>query len=275
MKKTKIALAAIAVLAAVMTVKAEEAVSFESLYKAPVVDSGIEVPAPQAPKAVIYRFESIAGCQVVNNLFIMQPAMKDALSMLKHCSDGLKDAYGVPVTFTAANFNGSAGIEIGVGNSAAALATVKEGVIRKGGSFFGYPVKIKKLESAAAAKVVFPGKSRIDCEILVAGRRNILSFAVTGLGGPGAELLSLNPGDDYAPIIEGKDNHDIRSMNDQGGELRADEKTLVLVGDGDGCSYVRLVLFKNSGYTRGWASESGSETPNWYTADVTCSVKAL
>ncbi len=270
-----IKIVAIALLAAVTPVKAAEPASFESLYKAPAFKASMEVPAPPAPKAVIYRFESIAGCQVVNNLFIMQPAMKDALGMLRHCSDGLKDAFGVPVTFTAADINGAAGIEIGVGNSAAALATVKEGVTRKAGRFFGYPVKIRKLGGAAAPKGVFAGKSRLDCDIRVAGRSNTVSFAVAGLGGPGAELISLNPGDDYAPIIEGKDNHDIRSMNDQGGELRADENTLVLVGDGDGCTYVELVLYKNSGYTRGWASESGSETPNWYTSEVVCSVKAL
>jgi len=52
-------------------------------------------------------------------------------------------------------------------------------------------------------------------------------------------------------------------LNDQGGDLRVKEDRLWLFGDGDGYTYVDLVLFKNSGYTRGYARAYGSGD-TWY-----------
>ena len=102
-----------------------------------------------------------------------------------------------------------------------------------------------------------------------------MSFAVENLSLPKAMLLSLGATDEDNPILEGKDNVEINVMNDQGGQLDVGENALTLYGDGDGCSFIRLVLYKDSGYTRGWASESGSEADHWRTTDVSCTVKSL
>lgn len=127
----------------------------------------------------------------------------------------------------------------------------------------------------SAPALAAPKKSRLDCTIKVNGNKNTVSFAVSDLGSLDAALLTLGATDDEGPILQGEDNQEISSMNDQGGDLRVDDKTLELVGDGDGCTFVRIVLYKSTGYKRGWASESGSEVPHWYTKDVRCTVKAM
>lgn len=124
-------------------------------------------------------------------------------------------------------------------------------------------------------RAALPRKARIECAIRVNGSLNTMAFGVRGLGTTGAGLLPLNSDPQKGPIEQGEANREIYALNDQGGDLRVADDRLVLVGDSDGFSYVKIVLFRDSGYTRGWASESGSEAPNWYTRDVFCAVRPL
>jgi len=139
----------------------------------------------------------------------------------------------------------------------------------------GVPAVPGKAVSRPGRGKAFANKSRLDCVIKVNGHKNTVSFAVAKLGQPDAELLSLGAKEEDGPILEGKDNQEINSMNDQGGDMRFDGKTLSLIGDGDGFSIIEIALFADTGYTRGWASESGSNNPHWHSTDVSCTVKSL
>ncbi len=123
----------------------------------------------------------------------------------------------------------------------------------------------------------FPKKALLECKIVVTPKSvNVLKIGVENLGTPKASLINLATNENEGPILFSKKNKEVGSqMNDQGGDIRVNEKTIEFHGDGDGCTYIRLVLFKDTGYTRGWASESGSEVPHWYTKDVSCKVSAL
>ncbi|HOX22790.1 MAG TPA: hypothetical protein PLL10_04940 [Elusimicrobiales bacterium] len=134
----------------------------------------------------------------------------------------------------------------------------------------------------AAGAPVFSEKSRIDCVIMVNGNKNIVTFGVYKLGTPEMKLLRDVPWYTYVedemkecPIFEDKNNKEINSLNAQDGDMRFNDTALALIGDGDGCSFQQVLLYKNTGYTRGWASESGSEVPHWYTKDVVCTVKPM
>jgi len=145
---------------------------------------------------------------------------------------------------------------------------------------------MNQIQENPGKSAAFPKKARIDCDIKVKDpadntgnlHLNTVAFAVANLGTPKAELLSLNPipEDDYPqPIIQGANNQEIQSMNDQGGQMFVDKDTITLFGDSDGCSEVFITLYKDAGYTRGWAKETGSDAPNWYTNDVVCKVSEL
>lgn len=123
----------------------------------------------------------------------------------------------------------------------------------------------------------FPKHSFLECKIVVNKKSvNVIKIGVENLGTPKASLINLAKNEDEGPILFSKKNKEVGSqMNDQGGDIRVGEKSIEFHGDGDGCTYVRLVLFKDSGYARGWASESGSEVPHWYTKDVSCKVSAM
>jgi hypothetical protein len=127
----------------------------------------------------------------------------------------------------------------------------------------------------ADSKAGFAAKSRIDCVIMVNGGKNTVSFAVAKLGTRKAELLSLGETENDGPVLTGENNTDIGTMNGEGGDMHVSKETIELIGDNDGCNFVRIVLYKNSGYTSGWASESGTEVAPWYTKDVACTVKEM
>lgn len=122
----------------------------------------------------------------------------------------------------------------------------------------------------------FTKKSVISCTIKVKNSVNTLKIGIANLGTRNAKLINLAKNEEEGPILQGKNNKEIKSMNDQGGAMGiSTEGNLELAGDGDGCTYVTVVLYKNAGFTRGWASEKGSEVPHWYTKDVVCKVTSL
>jgi hypothetical protein len=129
--------------------------------------------------------------------------------------------------------------------------------------------------ATAAMAQQFPVKTRIDCKIKVNGHLNTVAIGIKNLGTEDAELLNLGRTEEEGPILQGANNREITSMNDQGGAMGVDERTISFAGDGDGCTYVTITLYKNTGYTRGWASEVGTEVPHWYTRDVRCTVRAI
>lgn len=87
------------------------------------------------------RFEDYEGCSAVDNMFIMQPLMKDALAMLAPCMKSLGLAHGVPLK--AAEYKAST-IVITVGESDKAFDLVNEALAKRNGQFFGYPVTVKR-----------------------------------------------------------------------------------------------------------------------------------
>jgi|GEM_PF-4778506 len=127
---------------------------------------------------------------------------------------------------------------------------------------------------SAGAAADFPERARIDCAIVVDGGRNTVSFGVENLGSLSARLLPLPGTPAGKPVIQGEENRAIRSMNDDGGHLRAAGSTIQLFSDPAG-SNVKIFLTISSGYTRGWASGFGDESDSWYTKDVSCSVSDM
>lgn len=61
------------------------------------------------------------------------------------------------------------------------------------------------------------------------------------------------------------------NLNGQGGDLRVSQDRIRLFGDGDGYTFVDLVLFKNSGYQNGYVRVYGSGDQMYQ--DLNCSVK--
>ncbi len=93
-----------------------------------------------------------------------------------------------------------------------------------------------------------------------------VEFVISDLGQPNAQLKThpqVNNEDGYSPIlvkIKGKteQSSNMENLNAQGGDLRVGNDRIRLFGDGDGYTFVDLVLFKNSGYKKGYVSVSGS-----------------
>ncbi|MBM4316675.1 MAG: hypothetical protein FJ116_04260 [Deltaproteobacteria bacterium] len=122
----------------------------------------------------------------------------------------------------------------------------------------------------------FPKNSLLTCNVVVNNHSNIIKIGIQDLGTSKAKLLNLGKTEEQGPILFSEKNKEVGSnMNAQGGDLRVDKNTIELHGDDDGCSYIKLVLFKDSEYTHGWASESGSEVPHWYSKAVSCNVSEL
>jgi hypothetical protein len=108
------------------------------------------------------------------------------------------------------------------------------------------------------------------CKVKESGQTVTVKFAVNNLSKPSkATLVNLSKDDEWAPILVSpqrlKNGYfaEMCTLNDQGGDLRVDSEKLKLFGDGDGYTLVDLVLYKNSGFTRGYVRVYGSVTP-WY-----------
>ncbi len=98
-------------------------------------------PQPNQTTAASPRFEDYEGCSAVDNMFIMQPMLKDALDMLAPCMKSLSAAHGVPLKAAA---DGAKAIKITVGDSDKAFNLVDTAVAKRRGQFFGYPVTIER-----------------------------------------------------------------------------------------------------------------------------------
>jgi len=99
------------------------------------------IPASFPKAAPERRFEDFPGCSSVDNLFIMQPFMKDALAMLVPCMKSLSTGFGVPLKAAA---QGDRAILITVGESDKAYSLVTSALAKRHGQFFGYPVTVKQ-----------------------------------------------------------------------------------------------------------------------------------
>lgn len=61
------------------------------------------------------------------------------------------------------------------------------------------------------------------------------------------------------------------NLNGQGGDLRVSRDKIMLFGDGDGYTFVDLVLFKDSGFQKGYVRVYGSGDQMYQT--LNCTVK--
>lgn len=101
------------------------------------------VPAgtPMNKSILPLRFEDFEGCSSVDNMFIMQPTMKDALAMLDTCMKTLSSTFNTKAKAASVRDNS---IQINTGDNDQVLGMVKDSVKRHNGQFFGYPVTVKK-----------------------------------------------------------------------------------------------------------------------------------
>ncbi len=104
-----------------------------------------------------------------------------------------------------------------------------------------------------------------------------VEFLVSNLGSKKATLenhpkADLDMGAIYVfPEMVGKHYSNMTHLNGQGGDLRVSEDSIRLFGDGDGYTFVDLVLYKNSDYKDGFVRVSGSGDKFYQT--LHCSVK--
>lgn len=118
----------------------------------------------------------------------------------------------------------------------------------------------------------------ITCPVIEEHKKITVEFLIKDLGTKKAELIK-HPKlteDDYGAILVHpqmiKDHFALmNTLNDQGGDLRVGPDRIRLFGDGDGYTFVDLVLFKESGYTKGYVRVSGSGEQLYQ--KITCQLK--
>ncbi|MFA6237632.1 MAG: hypothetical protein WC635_09930 [Bacteriovorax sp.] len=99
-----------------------------------------------------------------------------------------------------------------------------------------------------------------------------VEFLVKNLGSSKAELVEHPRASDYGAILVLPDEGtNMNNLNGQGGDLRIEGDTIRLFGDGDGYTFVDLVLTKKSNYEKGFVRVSGSGD-KFYTK-ISCTVK--
>ncbi len=100
-----------------------------------------------------------------------------------------------------------------------------------------------------------------------------VEFLVKNLGSKKAELLQHPKADEDmgAILVTPNEYTNMTHLNGQGGDLRVSEERIRLFGDGDGYTFVDLVLYKDSGYQKGYVRVSGSGDQMYQ--NITCSVK--
>jgi len=103
------------------------------------IETAVKIPVPEYTPARDI-FGEAPACSILNAQFIMQPFMKDALSMLKPCLDSVSKITGnVPVSAGAIK-NGKA-IEIVVlgGKNDAVKELIRSSLAKRNNAVFGYP----------------------------------------------------------------------------------------------------------------------------------------
>ncbi len=113
------------------------------------------------------------------------------------------------------------------------------------------------------------GADHFTCKAKENNQTVTVKFAIRNLATPKrATLLNLGH-EESEPILVTPNTlkngyrPTMTILNDQGGDLRMKDDRILLYGDGDGYTYVDLVLFKNTGYTHGYARAYGSGD-TWY-----------
>lgn len=115
---------------------------------------------------------------------------------------------------------------------------------------------------------VFAKSSVINCSVFEdfngKDKKINVEFSVSNLGKKNTELLKhpkaeLSEGLIYiSPKEIGGKFSNLVNLNGQGGDLRVSEDRIRLFGDGDGYTFVDLVLFKNHNYEKGYVRVYGS-----------------
>lgn len=129
-----------------------------------------------------------------------------------------------------------------------------------------------------ASSAMASNVSTITCKVKDEGVDLKVEFLVQDLGTKNAELLkhpSLTE-DDYGAILitPNEINDRMNSMdplNEQGGDLRVGKDRIRLFGDSAGYTFVDLVLFKDSGYEKGYVRVYGYADQSYQ--KISCSVK--
>lgn len=108
--------------------------------------------------------------------------------------------------------------------------------------------------------------------------RSTFTFSVSELGT--SNMTMLLDEQEQGPVFT-KSKSEIISrlvdtLNGQGGDIRVNEKGILLFGDNAGCDIARLQLYKESGFTRGWVrTEHSCSGPNdkGYYSKVSCELE--
>ncbi len=152
-------IAAMGVSAAAATMEEQSAEQFKSFNSMSVTESAkIVTPTPSYNTLTRDIFREVDACSILNAQFIMQPTIKDALSMLKPCLDGVSKMNGnAQITASAVN-NGKA-IEIVVlgEKNEAAKELVRGALAKRNNQVFGYPATavVHAAEPHAASRFVY------------------------------------------------------------------------------------------------------------------------
>ncbi len=98
-----------------------------------------------------------------------------------------------------------------------------------------------------------------------------VEFVISDLGTDKARLIEHPKADrEKGPIlirpeiVTGRYSH-MTNLNAQGGDLKVFDDKIILFGDGDGHTFVDLVLYKNQEYQRGYVKVYGSGDKSYQT----------
>ena len=103
-----------------------------------------------------------------------------------------------------------------------------------------------------------------------------VEFLVSNLGSSKGQLQQHPKAQDdlgailVTPEMIGDHYSDLTHLNGQGGDLRVSADKIRLFGDGDGYTFVDLVLYKNTDYQKGYVRVYGSGN-QWY-QKISCTV---
>lgn len=98
--------------------------------------------------------------------------------------------------------------------------------------------------------------TKFDCH-LVNKPTDAISFSISDLNTDESNFVKLDPDDEYSQIFTTTSNGDIvkrlkSSLEGQGGDFTKKSDRIEFFGDDAGIDFSTLVLFKNSGYQKGY-----------------------
>ena len=135
-------LAAMGVSAAAGTMESQATDQLKSFSSLSDVKASANIPVPMPATLTRDIFREVDACSILNAQFIMQPLMKDALSMLKPCLEGVSKLTDAPVSASAVK-NGKA-IEIVIlgGKNENVVPLMNSTIAKRHGQLFGYPATV-------------------------------------------------------------------------------------------------------------------------------------